>query len=60
MYSSCLVFTLGLLTLSPLCLCDMFTAIRDMEEVLHVEYALSQDIRTYIQEEEARLEKLRV
>ncbi len=59
MYSSYLVLTIGLLTLSPLCLCDMFTAIRDMENVLHVEYQLAQDIRTYIQEEESRLEQLR-
>ncbi len=38
---------------------DIFTAQISMEEMLHVEKALSKDIMSYIQKEETRLEKLR-
>lgn len=38
---------------------ELFTALVDLEKVLHAENAVAHDLRRYVQKEEERLEKLR-
>jgi len=38
---------------------EMFTAVVDLERILHAEYEVAKDLRNYVQNEQQRIDRLR-
>jgi len=50
------VFCLALICIAQ---AEMFTAVVDLERILHAEYEVAQDLRNYVDSEQRRIDALR-
>ncbi|CAH1794564.1 unnamed protein product [Owenia fusiformis] len=59
LHKVCVALTLLIVGFIHVARSEMFTALADVERILHVEKDIANDLREYIASEEARLEKIR-